>query len=188
MVWRENDQSAVPARQFTLLAATFSRAETAGLGYARAGESGEDSYAGFWRRFGAAVVDGIIGVICCMVIGFLIGFVIGAVAADQDANAERVFALISFTVNFAAVVFNWLYFAFFESSRLQATPGKLAVGLRVTDVNGQQISFLRATGRHFGKILSSLILFVGYMMAGWTARKQALHDMMADCLVLNRKR
>ncbi len=82
------------------------------------------------------------------------------------------------------VVLTWLYCAMMESSSKQATLGKMAVGIRVTDVRGQRISFGRATGRHFGKIISALSLFIGYMMAGWTQRKQALHDMMADTLVV----
>jgi uncharacterized RDD family membrane protein YckC len=57
----------------------------------------------------------------------------------------------------------------------------------VTDLNGNRISFGRATGRYFGKFISSLTLMIGYMMAGWTRRKQALHDIMAECLVLRRK-
>ncbi len=80
----------------------------------------------------------------------------------------------------------WLYFAIMESSAWQATLGKKALGLYVTDYDGRKISFARATGRHFAKILSTLILFIGYMMAGFTARKQALHDMIAGCLVLKK--
>jgi uncharacterized RDD family membrane protein YckC len=56
-------------------------------------------------------------------------------------------------------------------------------GLKVTDLNGQRISFERATGRHFAKWLSSLILFIGYIMAGFSERKQALHDLLAGTLV-----
>jgi uncharacterized RDD family membrane protein YckC len=71
-----------------------------------------------------------------------------------------------------------------ESSPLQATIGKLAVGLRVTDLQGQRISFGRATGRFFAKWLSGAILLIGYLMAGFTEKKQALHDRIAGCLVL----
>jgi len=83
-------------------------------------------------------------------------------------------------------VAGWLYFALLESSTLQATPGKMALGLYVADVNGRRISFGRASGRFVGKLLSSLLLGVGYVVAAFSARKQALHDMMADCLVLRR--
>ena len=82
----------------------------------------------------------------------------------------------------------WLYFALMESSPHQGTLGKLALGLKVTDLNGDgPISFGRATGRHFSKILSVVILGIGFIMAGFTARKQALHDLIAGCLVLRRR-
>jgi uncharacterized RDD family membrane protein YckC len=74
-----------------------------------------------------------------------------------------------------------------ESSPQQATLGKMALGLKVTDLQGERLSFARATGRYFGKIVSSLILFVGFMMAGWTEKKQALHDIMAGTLVVKKR-
>jgi len=80
----------------------------------------------------------------------------------------------------------WLYYALMESSGRQATLGKMALGIKVVDRQGGRISFARATGRYFAKILSGLILMIGYLMAGFTSRKQALHDMVAGCLVVNR--
>jgi uncharacterized RDD family membrane protein YckC len=81
----------------------------------------------------------------------------------------------------------WLYFAMMESSARQATIGKIALGLYVTDLQGRRLSFGRATGRFFAKIITGLVpLFIGYIMAGFTARKQALHDMIAGCLVLKK--
>jgi uncharacterized RDD family membrane protein YckC len=74
---------------------------------------------------------------------------------------------------------NWIYEAGMESSTL----GKMALGLKVTDIWGKRISFARATGRHFAKYLSGAILMIGYIMAGFTARKQALHDILAETLV-----
>ena len=81
----------------------------------------------------------------------------------------------------------WLYFALMESSKNQATLGKMALGLRVTDLNGNRISFGKATGRYFGKILSSMTLLIGYIMAAFTAKKQALHDFVAGTLVLSKQ-
>ena len=72
------------------------------------------------------------------------------------------------------------------SSEKQATVGKMVLGMVVTDVNGGRISFGRATGRHFAKWLSALILGIGFLMAAFTERKQALHDMIADTLVVSR--
>jgi len=82
------------------------------------------------------------------------------------------------------VVGGWLYFSLQESSAQQATLGKRAVGIKVTDLEGSRISFGRATARYFSKFLSGLICAVGYVMAGFTQRKQALHDMIASTLVV----
>jgi len=83
---------------------------------------------------------------------------------------------------FSALV-SWIYEAALESSSYQATLGKMALGLKVTDLAGNRISFARATGRHFAKYVSGMIFFIGYIMAGFTERKQALHDMIAGTLV-----
>ena len=79
-----------------------------------------------------------------------------------------------------------IYFAFMESSARQATLGKQALGIIVTDLNGNRIYFGKATARYFGKFISGLILGIGYIMAGFTEKKQALHDMMARCLVVKK--
>ena len=81
---------------------------------------------------------------------------------------------------------NWLYYAFLESSSWQGTLGKKALGLEVTDLQGRRISFARASGRFFGKFISVMILLIGFIMAGFTARKQALHDILAGCLVIRK--
>ena len=78
----------------------------------------------------------------------------------------------------------WIYEAAMESSSKQATLGKMALRLKVTDEHGSRISFARASARYFSKILSRMILMIGYIMAGFTARKQALHDMIAGTLVV----
>jgi uncharacterized RDD family membrane protein YckC len=79
------------------------------------------------------------------------------------------------------------YFAGFESSSMQATPGKRAMGLVVSDAQGRRISVLRAVGRYFAKILSSMIMFIGFIMVAFTARKQGLHDMICSTLVVHGK-
>ena len=86
------------------------------------------------------------------------------------------------------IILGWLYFALMESSNNRATLGKMALGIIVTDAQGDKISFGKATGRYFAKILSTLILLIGYLMAGWTAKKQTLHDMVADTLVVVKPR
>jgi uncharacterized RDD family membrane protein YckC len=84
------------------------------------------------------------------------------------------------------VILQWLYFAGMESSEHQGTLGKMALGLIVTDINDQRISFARATGRFFAKIITNYTFLIGYIMAGFTEKKQALHDMIASTLVLRR--
>ncbi len=84
----------------------------------------------------------------------------------------------------AVAVAAWLYFALMESSAKGATLGKIALGLRVVDLNGDPIGFGRASGRYFGKLISTAILFLGFIMTAFTRQKQALHDIIAGCLVV----
>ena len=102
----------------------------------------------------------------------------------EDFSPDMISMLIG--LNLVLMVGVWLYYALMECSTWQGTLGKKALGLYVTDMEGNRISFGRATGRHFGKILSGLTLLVGYIMAGFTARKQALHDLLASCLMLRK--
>lgn len=83
-----------------------------------------------------------------------------------------------------SLVINWLYFALLESSERQATLGKMVIGAKVVDEKGDRISFINATGRFFAKILSGLILFIGYIMVAFDSRKQGLHDKLADTFVV----
>jgi uncharacterized RDD family membrane protein YckC len=102
---------------------------------------------------------------------------------EQRANPERMGALLMLLV--APIVF-WCYFCGMESSPLQGTLGKKAVGIYVTDEQGQRVTFARATGRHFAKILSGVLLGIGFLVAGFARRKQAWHDFLSGCLVLRR--
>jgi len=105
-----------------------------------------------------------------------------------DTNTTSLLALPQLTPLAIALTIPavWLYYAFFEASAWQATPGKRALRLYVTDLNGRPITFARASLRHFAKMISSLTLMVGYLLAGFTQKKQALHDIVAGCLVLRR--
>jgi uncharacterized RDD family membrane protein YckC len=145
-------------------------------------------YAGFWLRFVAWIVDTIITAIPGCIIGGIIGAAIGfqSVSTGRPGQPVTIDPGFNVLIRLVGVFIGWLYFALFESSAMQATPGKMMLGLRVTDLNGQKISFARATGRYFGKILSALILLIGYFMAGFTERKQALHDLMASTLVVRK--
>ena len=137
-------------------------------------------YAGFWKRFGAAIIDYVILVAGSALLGWAAGYLYGqAVASLDEKTAEGIGGIVG-------IIVWWLYYASLESSTRQATLGKQALGIKVVDRQGGRISFGRATGRHFAKIVSGAILMIGYLMAGFTARKQALHDMMAGGLVVNR--
>ena len=133
-------------------------------------------YAGFWKRVAAFVIDFVIIAICSIPVTFIF---YAYFSNDEPSVAER-------KVQGMGLAFAWLYFALMESSAYQGTVGKIFLGIKVTDLNGHKIGFGRATGRHFGKIISAIILFVGFIMVAFTKRKQGLHDIMAGCLVLNR--
>lgn len=141
---------------------------------------GGSIHAGFWRRAAAIILDGfIVGVV-----GWIVGMVlVFALFATGSFSAMMAGAVLNY---FVMIAINWLYFALQESSAAQATLGKRAMGIKVTDEHAERISFARATGRFFGKIISALVAYIGFMLAGWTLRKQALHDMMASTFVVFR--
>lgn len=151
------------------------------------------AYAGFWLRFVAFIIDAIIiGVATFPVrlaLGAMFGIRMGLFQARPIESPEMLFGaivpvlMLSLTIN---IIVNWLYFAFCESSNWQATLGKKALGLEVTDLDGNRISFARASGRFFGKIISGATLLIGYIIAGFTEKKQALHDLMAGTLVIRK--
>lgn len=153
------------------------------------------TYAGFWLRFVAHLVDDLIIGLAALIVVVPLFFLMGGVAIlssmghdlGEHPNPAAIGALISLGVVLGGVLVlgQWLYFAYLESGEKQATWGKQMLGLYVTDLAGKRIGFARASGRFFAKIISGLIpLGIGYIMAGITERKQALHDMIASCLVL----
>ena len=141
---------------------------------------GETVHAGFWRRVAAYFIDAfIVGVVAWVVaLVLMLGF-----AATGGISAIVAASMLNYVVMIAIY---WLYFALQESSAAQATFGKRALGIKVTDDHAHRIGFGRATGRFFGKFVSSFILGIGYLLAGFTERKQALHDMMASTFVVFR--
>lgn len=152
-------------------------------------------YAGFWLRFVAYIIDSVIvsafvGILLVILI-FATG--IGAVLRhlpdhpNPDAIWQATFIVTLAIVCVSAFIGVWLYYACLESSRYQGTLGKMALALIVTDMQLSPVSFGRASGRFFAKIVTGLIpLCIGYIMAGFTAKKQALHDMIASCLVMRK--
>ena len=132
-------------------------------------------YAGFWRRLAAYFIDYLVLVVFMVFMGVLIGMA----GVGDDSGTGLIYL--------ASIAGAWLYGALMESSVKQATLGKLALGIKVTDLRGEPIGFGRATGRHFAKILSGLTLCIGFAMAGFTRRRQGLHDMVAGTLVVRRE-
>lgn len=143
--------------------------------------AGYPGYAGFWLRAGAYFID--ILLLSMVLLIFFRPQVSPNMDMDQLLEVMRRFQ--SDTRLMAAQFFlAWFYFALLESSPWQATLGKKAFRLRVTDLNGQRLSFFRASFRHFAKILSELTFLIGFLLAGFTPRKQALHDLIGRCLVV----
>ncbi|MFO0960991.1 MAG: RDD family protein [Isosphaeraceae bacterium] len=147
---------------------------------------GYTGYAGFWIRWVAAFIDNIILQVVILPVSFLVGMVLGVliVSTGGDPAQPGPQAILQIIGALLSMAIQIGYNVYMISSPKQATFGKMALGLKVTDLYGQRITVGRAFGREFGKILSGLTLLVGYMMAGWTEKKQALHDMIASTLVL----
>ncbi len=153
------------------------------------------NYAGFWMRLVAFIIDGII-------IGVLQSFVfvpiLGALGisifnsspdmSDPDQVAGMVATIMAAagTVWILAMIIQILYFTFMESSKYQATVGKLALGLMVTDMNGGKLDFTKALVRNLCRIISNITMLIGYIIAGFTEKKQALHDIIAGTLVVKK--
>jgi uncharacterized RDD family membrane protein YckC len=155
-------------------------------------------YAGFWLRFVAHLIDHLLvgAPVALLIIGIALLAGFGAffrgIRLPERGDVPPVLPLIFggafLMILFIAVVGGWLYYAVLESSSWQGTVGKKAIGLMVTDMAGARVTFGRASGRYFAKLVSGLIPFgIGYIMAGFTEKKQALHDMIASCLVIRRR-
>lgn len=138
-------------------------------------------YAGFWKRLAAVLIDWVFVAMPIFILTFQIGHRYALSTQDSD---EVVFENLG---RLAGIIGVWLYFAVLESSAKQGTLGKMALRVKVVDIDGRRISFARATGRHFAKIISGLILGIGFIMVAFTSKKQGLHDIMANCLVVRRE-
>ena len=128
-------------------------------------------HASFWQRLVAYIID-------------------GAILSVLGSGITTLLFLIGMIPEFASVlliVVYWLYFASMESSHYQSTIGKIALGLVVIDKSGSPLTFKQATGRFFGKFISTIIFGIGFLMIAFTKKKQGLHDIMADCYVIQNK-
>ena len=145
------------------------------------------AYAGFWRRLLGFLIDLVIILLGVVVLAVLIDVLLLIAAVSTSGSAPTDSEPVRLTADAIVLVLVWLYFAGLESSGWQATVGKRIVGARVTDRAGRRLSFGRATARYFAKILSALPLLIGFLLAAFTRRKQALHDFVAGTVVLKRR-
>ena len=144
-------------------------------------------YAGFWLRFVANFIDNILMVLIALAPAALMGFPMLLGVEYQwttDVIQEAVNAIIGICYGLALII----YFPAFESSIWQATPGKKLLNLIVTDLNGERIGFGKASVRLWSKLISALILYIGFLMVAFTQKKQGLHDKFAGTLVIKNKR
>jgi uncharacterized RDD family membrane protein YckC len=155
------------------------------------------NYAGFWLRFVAVIIDAIIiwvvqsfifiPILAAMGLGFAGS--IETMDFNDPEQAAGMFASIMAMMSgiwILSLVLNVLYHTFMEASKFQGSVGKLALGLKVTDLQGNKLDFVKALVRNLCKIISNFTLLIGYIMAGFTEKKQALHDMIASTLVLKK--
>jgi uncharacterized RDD family membrane protein YckC len=155
------------------------------------------NYAGFWLRFVALIIDGLLlGAIQFIAIMPVLGLMGIGLATDiqnlESADESTIAPMVGQMMAMAGVTqivfltIQTLYYTFMESSKYQASVGKIVLGLKVTDMNGGQLDFTKALVRNLCKIISSMILLIGYLMAAFTEKKQALHDMIASTLVVKK--
>ncbi len=140
-------------------------------------------FAGFWFRTLALVIDIVLCQVATFILVLPIGFALGASMAGTSSLS--IIAAGGEGLGFVlGTLIQWLWFTIAESSKWQATVGKKMVGLKVTDESGERVGFGKANGRYWSKILSCLILWIGFVMVAFTEKKQGLHDKMAGTLVV----
>jgi uncharacterized RDD family membrane protein YckC len=135
-------------------------------------------YAGFWIRFAALLIDGIILMIAQLAILIPLGFgtVFRSSNSDAISSLFGIAQLFGFLLGISYTLFFWIKYG--------ATPGKMLLKLKIVTPEGGQISAGQAIGRYFAQILSFLTIYIGFMMAGWDDEKRALHDRIAGTRVI----
>ena len=141
---------------------------------------GEMRYAGFWIRFAAYFLDGIILGIFNMILGFIIG--LGAASTGDESGVALGLQVV---LNLIGIVIGVTYFTFFNG-RFGATPGKMACGLTIVTAEGQPITYLRAFARYWATLLSTLTLLIGFIIAAFDDQKRALHDHICSTRVIRK--
>lgn len=147
-------------------------------------------YAGFWKRVAASFIDSFVTTALSYIVQIPLMMIFGVsmvgMGGGDDPFASGAGIALIGLIYVVSIGIPLLYFSWMHSSTHQASLGKMAVGIKVVRTNGERISFWRAFGRYWGMVLSALILLIGYLMAGFTERKQALHDMISDTLVVDK--
>ena len=144
---------------------------------------GTYQYAAPIKRFAAMFIDGIVVGAVSFPFGLVLGLIVAASMQGKDPEGIQVVAQI--LGNIVGILISWLYFALMESSPKSATLGKMALGLMVLDTDGYPISFGQATGRYFGKILSAIPCYAGFIAVFFNEKKQGWHDSMANTVVVD---
>ncbi|HEY0333077.1 MAG TPA: RDD family protein [Stenotrophomonas sp.] len=145
-------------------------------------------YAGFWRRFAASVIDSFLIGLAALPITLPAGIAMGVFDSSRLGNESALAAVLLFqlAIQVFSLVVTVTYFSGFHASRFMASPGKLAVGIKVVRSDGTRLSLGRSVGRGFAYYLNILTLYIGFLMAAFTQRKQGLHDLICDTLVVDR--
>ncbi|HIE5511655.1 RDD family protein [Stenotrophomonas sp. SM006] len=169
-----------------LSSSPYSAPAALGGGHAQPVMGGEVVYAGFWKRVAAYMIDYFVLAIPGGIIGAILGVVLGAsmgAVGSGESAIEIVAQLASALINLAI---GMAYYTWFHASQGGATLGKMAVGIKVVRSNGERLTKARAFGRYWAAVLSTFTLGIGFLMAAFTERKQGLHDMICDTLVVDR--
>lgn len=145
-------------------------------------------YANFGYRLLAKFIDGLIvgsvSLLVLLIFGGMAALSFGFDGEEAIGEGALIAMIVGYLLFYLIVLcINWFYNAGMESSKHQATIGKKILNIKVTDMNGERLSFARATGRFFGKQVSVLTFYIGFIMQPFTERKQALHDLIAGTLV-----
>lgn len=153
--------------------------------------AGDVVYAGFWRRVAACVIDGIVlGMLAYVILipvmllaGFSTGVLVGGVTPGEESSFTLLLlATYPFIYSLQAAYFGWM-----QSRPAQASIGKLACGIKVTGPNGERISFWRGFCRYFAYLFATFFTFgIGLVLAAFTDKKRALHDMLCKTLVVDK--
>ena len=141
-------------------------------------------YAGFWLRLWAGAIDATFEALTALLLTVVVGYIVKVLTSRSGMSPITGSYLTGIAFIAVLTIGGWLYSAFSESSKWRATIGKRIIGLEVVNASGGKLTFGQASIRHFMKFLSLFTVAVGFMMAGWTKRRQALHDMPADTVVI----